>query len=162
MKKSRRRLHDEEHRERVRERRHHVSSVRGRQDGTDATPAHGHHGADQLDIAISVQDLGHQLDALDRRKVGKPDQTGVGVIALMNELAEIGVDRHEKAAFLHSHPEQFRITRIAGQRTNLENIVSSAPQPVRELPASTAVDEKSQAPFTRTASMLSLAMLACA
>ena len=75
---------------------------------------------------------------------------------------EVGVDRDQNAAFVGGPAEQRHIARIATQGSHVQHVMPLAAQPVRQPATGAAVDQEPQADVTRTASMLSSAIAACA
>jgi len=119
-------------------------------------------GLRQLFFAVIGKDLCHQLDALGRRHVWQPDQARVRLCADVDERPEISIDRDQNAPGIRGAAEQRRIAGIVLEGSHLENVVPPLAQEVRQPATGTAVDQKPQADATRTASMLSSAIAACA
>jgi len=84
----------------------------------------------------------------------------VGLGAHMDQGSEVAVNGHENSLLVSRLAQERFVARIATERSHLNDIVTLFAQPFGEPPSGAAIDEKPHAVFTRTASMLSLAIAA--
>ncbi len=111
---------------------------------------------------MSVEDLGHQRDALLGRDIGKPHEPRMRHVVEVDQLTEIRVHGDQDAAFFRGPCQQRPVARIGTELPSLDDIVPLVPQPGGQPPASAAVGQKPQAGVTETRSSVSRAMTAWA
>lgn len=113
-------------------------------------------------LSMALNDLGHQPDALRCRDIRKAYQAGVPEALQVHEFSEIGVDCDENPALDVAALKQRLIARVRAELAGLQDVMTLAPQPIRQLRAGAAIHEELHGFATDTADSVSRAITAWA
>lgn len=79
-----------------------------------------------------------------------------------DELAEVGVDRHQNSAQRLGHLQQSAVTGIGANRASFQSVVAGATKPLSKSAAGAAINQEIHDPATETVARESPAITACA
>ena len=79
-----------------------------------------------------------------------------------DELAEVGVDRHQYPALRLGQLQQSAVAGIGANRASFQSVMASATKPLSKAAAGAAVNQKIHYPATETVASVSPAITACA
>ena len=83
-------------------------------------------------------------------------------IVQIDQLPEVGVDRHHNSAERLGQFQQSTVTGIWAQSASLQNVVAGAAQRLGKAAAGAAINQKIHDPATETVASVSPAITACA
>lgn len=113
-------------------------------------------------VAVMLQDLRHQGDALGRWHIGQADESAMRGSRNEQKVAEILVDRDHHPAFGHTPLEEGGIAWVWAVVPYLVHVVPLLAQPLRQASPGAAVQQELHPPATCTASRESWAITVCA
>lgn len=93
---------------------------------------------------MEAKDLIHQTDALLDEHVRKPNQSRVSAALIEQKTPEVLVDGDQNAAIRHGSPEDLLVSGIGPPLAGFNGTMPLFPEPFREAPAGTAVDQEFQ------------------
>ena len=113
-------------------------------------------------VAMPPEQLGNQGDAPIRRYVREAHQSGMRYSRHVDQLPEVGIDRHQYSGLGGSTFEECPISRIGAKVTSIKHVMTLFAQPLRQQLTGTAIDQKPHEFAIDTASNESCAITACA
>ena len=119
---------------------------------SDAIAAHRHNGPSFQSFAVASHDVHCQLNSSIGWDVRQSQQSAMRQSFLKDQLAEIGVDRHEHSLFAESLLQERPIAGIRAKLSCLDDIMAVLTQPNGQTVSRATVDEKSHVRATSTSS----------